>query len=118
MKVFMRNEFLLAVLMGVLVLMFTPSQPSSNLYYDDAGEEATNNGNYIRYLKLFLGTVITVYIILFLLSNYSATQSHTGGAASGSAATTAATGDTNTAKMLNESIEHLMSNIDLNDPTF
>lgn len=118
MKVFMKNELLLAVLLGLLVLLFVhtgsesdENRASSSYYHDQPVSEANKS---IKYIKVFLGTVVVVYILLYLLNSVSrasdkkASAVMVGGGAMDSAAS----------KLLNDSIETLMKNIDLSDPTF
>lgn len=120
MKAFMKNEFLLAVLLGLLVLLFvhTGSDGEQPTYtYDGQLVQTAQDNRSVKYVKLFVGTVVAVYILLYLLSSVS------NGSASSAAKTIvtgggAAQGDVAAAKLINDSIDTLMKNIDICDPNF
>jgi len=134
MQVFMKNEFLLAVLMGLLVLLFVRNGSSSSEqqdFFNTPTQQQGQQNESIRYIKVFLTTVIIVYVILYLLSTFSearpATTQLFGGSAAGAmpamssygtAMTSEIANNDGTSKLLNDSIETLMKNIDINDPSF
>ena len=108
MKAFKKDEFLLAVLMGLLVLLFVHTGSDQQ----DPADERAQTERSVRYVKVFLGTVVVVYMLLYLLNNSSTSSKVV------QVAPQMHGGSMTTNKILNDSIETLMKNIDLCDPKF
>jgi xanthine/uracil permease len=106
---FVKQNMLIAVLIGMLVLAFTHLGSSSRRYEDpNTGLPETESFSYI---KVFVGTVFAVYILLYLINTSNANT--TGGGSSSVAASTS-----EDARILAHSVDAVLKNIDLSDPKF
>lgn len=109
---FVKQNMLIAVLIGMLVLAFTHLGSSSRRYEDpNTGLPETESFSYI---KVFVGTVFAVYILLYLI-NASNANGAVGGSAAAVATSTTAAQD---ARILAHSVDAVLKNIDLSDPKF
>jgi len=104
---FLKNEFLLAVIIGMLVLAFVHINRKDSASDDEEDRDSSP----ARYMKIFMASVLAVYALLYLLSSVSLPVTSSGTVpvapvqqALGSKAT----------DVVNAMLEH----IDLNDPSF
>jgi hypothetical protein len=111
--VFLKNEFLLAVVIGMVVLAFVHSGAGRKRDNSDAGSsDDSSNIDSFSYIKIFVGTIIAVYILLYLLNNSSAATNGGGAILASSNIIT----DDN--KILADAMDSVLRNIDLGDPSF
>lgn len=108
--IFVKQNMLIAILIGMLVLAFTHLGSSQRTYEDpDTGIPETAT---FSYLKIFVGTVFAVYILLHLINSTQA------GGSSAHAAVRSSSTLLQDTKILSDSVDAVLKNIDLGDPKF
>lgn len=115
---FLKQEFLLSVLVGMLVLAFvhmgTQGKTREDFYQDDAGnvyqQRVPDPVGTASYMKLFLGTVVGVYLLLYML--HSSGSSNSPSLGGGPSLPSIGNG------AFDDAIKAALKHIDVGEPTF